>query len=501
MPSFPRSQSAGAPPPLPPLPPSLTPGRHRGQSASNPPPNLFFEQRPNYDFSYRTNNVAPSSFYTPGLQRHTQSYTAGAIRKQPPLPPPPPHKPAELRQVQSSPPPVPPKYLEKMHSLPTLPPKISLYSQSIPGPVSNQWPSEKLPQVSSTSPPDPRPGPTSNQPPPENPPQDDTPVPDGGEDKDLETAMRLSEALAKQRKQEEEDLAKALEESRISAVQPASPAPSSIGVEVVEPDSVAHWDVGPSRPSHAQSLPVHMPTQSTDSNRTSTDRTLIEGNGSYSTSPQMLAAQLSDDEAFARRIAAGDEPESVDEHKSMSQESTPHNHVRQSLYPEAVSNILGSPDRLGSASATLSPDHMPSRPESIAEPSLSRNTSVRSSSSQQSAKSDPHLLLNPATSGSQRGSSPTPRPSTADPSSVPTAWPSAEMEKRALSVMTSQSLSMVKSKSTSLLTDGAPSIHANQFVEEELLFGVCKCTVGNPCRCTYVSHQLWVSHLRRSPPY
>src|SRR5882762_387431 len=132
-PPLPRSQSADAPP-LPPLPPSLLPGGRDPRSSASSSPSDIFEHQSDHGLPHRGSDVALSqgqSFYS-GMQRHTQSYTAGVSR---PRPPPPPRKPTELQQAQSSPPPIPPKQVPSYPSLPTVPPKISLYPRSIPGPV------------------------------------------------------------------------------------------------------------------------------------------------------------------------------------------------------------------------------------------------------------------------------------------------------------------------------------------------------------------------------
>jgi hypothetical protein len=355
----------------------------------------------------------------------------------------PPRKPVELQHAQPPPPPIPPKVLDKKPSLPTLPPKIALYSQSMPSPVNNPWPPEKSPQVSN--------------------PSDD--------DKDLEIAMRLSEETANQRRREEEDLAKALEESRITSYQTFSAASSPVAVEVVVPDNVPRWNNGLPAPSPLS--PSSMPQRPFD--LSPTDRTLTESEGSTTTSPRMRAAtQLSDDEAFARRLASGHEPEPAEEQQPPSQDNV-HGPARprQSWYPDAVSSIANTPGR-SSAAPFSSTDHSLSRPETIPESSLSRENSVKSASSQQSTRTDPRSLLSPTSPTGLRGSSPVPRPATTDPSCLSAEWPSASSEKRRLSVMAFQSNTPL-SQSTTPLSDTAPSIHANQFVEQELLLGICGC--------------------------
>jgi hypothetical protein len=434
-PPFPLPQGQPTePPPLPPLPPSLTPGgRDRGKSTSNTTSNLFFEQQYDYGFPRRNSDESLNlthSFYSNGIQRHTQSFTAGAQRQQPP---PPPRKPVELQQLLSLPPPLPPKQFEEKPSypsVPTLPPKISLYSRSIPGPISFPLPPEKPPQVS-------------------------IPASDG--DKDLEMAMLLSEAAANERKQdvydqqEEEDLARALEESRISAFQTSSATSSPIAVEVIKPNNVASWDSGASTPSHVRSHPASLMPGPVDLNdRNTTDSITMDDECS---SP--LTAQLSNDETFARRI---DEPESAEEPKSSSQENV---HA-QSLYSDAVSRIVNSPGRSSSGSASV--DHPSLQLEYNLESPLSRDNSIRSASSQHSARSDPRPSS--ANPGPLHSSPPVSRPATADSSGLSAAWPSAASEKRSLSMMTP--------KSTTPLSDSAPSINANQFVEQELLLGICK---------------------------
>lgn len=271
--------------------------------------------------------------------------------------------------------------------------------------------------------------------------------------------MRLSEAAANERKQEEDDLTKALEESRISAVKSSSTTSSPVAVEVVVPDNVAHWGSGSSAPSIAQSLP-NSPMLI---DRNPMDSPLMEGEKSSTASPQALAAQFSDDEALARRLAAGNELEPADDQSSSQENAHDSARSRQQLYSGAVSNIAHTPGRPSSASATVSVDHSSSQPESTPESSLTRDNSVRSASSQQSTGSGPHTLLSP---GHLCDSSPSPRPATPDPSSLSAAWPSAAMKKRPLSMMSSQS--------TIPISDSSPSIHANQFVEKELLLGVCK---------------------------
>jgi hypothetical protein len=232
-------------------------------------------------------------------------------------------------------------------------------------------------------------------------------------------------------------------------------------VEVVVPDGVARWDSGSSAQSPLS--PLSMPLRPIDSDKNRADRNLVEGEGSTSTSTQTRAAQLSDDEAFARRLAAGSDPESPSQDNADT--PTRPQQLRQSLYSDAVSSIIDSPV-CSSSSAPLSVDHSSSRQESIPEFSLSRDNSVKSTSSQQSARSDSRPLLSPTSPALLRGSSPVSRSATTDPSSLSAAWPSAALEKRRLSVMSSQS--------TTPLTDAAPSIHANQFVEQELLLGICE---------------------------
>lgn len=451
-PPLPISRSHSAePPPLPPLPPSLTPGgRIRGQSKSTSFPDLFFEQPVDYALARQGNDEAsiqPQSLYSSGLQRHTQSFTAGVTRYNPP---PPPLKPVEL---QASPPPLPPKQIagEPPYSpLPTVPPKISLYPQSIPGPVGNPSQQEKTPLASSLQ-------------------------RDG--DRDLEMAMLLSEAEANERKQEmydqeEDDLARALEESRISVFETSSSPASPVNVEVVEPDNAVPWDVGTSTPSHTRLHPLSlMPTRPMVSDENLMGKTPVEREPS---SPQILATRLSDDEAFARRLAAGEDPESIDDHTSPSQESAQTDaQSSQSLYSDVVSNIVNAPAH----SASHSVDY--SRSESaIPEPPLSRDNSIRSTSSQKSARSGQRS--NSVNPGPLSINTPVPAQAvTAESSSLSPSWPSAASEKRSLSIMSSES--------TTPLMDGSPSIHANQFVEQELLLGVCKYKqFASDCVCAKV---------------
>lgn len=235
-----------------------------------------------------------------------------------------------------------------------------------------------------------------------------------------------------------------------------------IPLEVTPPDNPTSWAPSMPVPTHYRSLPTSpQPPYSGDS-----DVDPMDGSHWVSGSPQMLAAQVSDDEALARRLAAeGDEAQPSGEHHTSEQRvSSP----EPPLYSPAVSNALDAPSPQPTYATSVFADHSVSpRPESV---SLSRRDSVRSASSQKSVDSGGRSSLGlPSGSMSIPSTSPVIRPATADTSnlSVPSSSKSSGPG----------NLRPISSMSTLNPHDSSHGMGANHFVEKELLDGVCECIV------------------------
>ncbi|KAF7983931.1 hypothetical protein HWV62_18328 [Athelia sp. TMB] len=411
----PRSNSEGpVPPPIPPLPASLTPGRQRGRSAAASNQSSYFFEQPN------------SGFPMPRHPRHTQSFTAVTSANSPAVP----RRPWQSPQVSSSAPPIPPhpqqlSYSDPYTPRPTLPPKLSFYSQSIPGfapavpndgispegssrssyysPSPNEFPPEQL-----------RPGyhdATPRPPVPDVPPEPPRPAesePASQSEEDKEMALALAQSLQESQaetsqmtaeQREEEELARALEESRIMAGATAGVVSPPVPLEIVPPDKSPDYTTTPSTDVYKRSLPTS-PMPSSSHLGDPANGAPREDGFPFTSSPRPFESQMLDDEALARKLASGSDSTAPPESARNSPPErfafpTPHipGQSNLPLYSPAISSVVNSPETPAARlPASSHYDHPPIN-GSQAEDHLSRHNSARSAVSQSSAFSEPHSRL------------------------------------------------------------------------------------------------------------
>lgn len=539
MPSS-RSNSEGPlPPPIPPLPPSLTPGRQRGISAaSSVHSNFFFDQPSGYEF--------PTPRHPP---RHTHSYTAGVPLNSPPVP----IRPWQSPQISSAPsiPPHPNSiaFKDSYVSPPTLPPKLSFYSQSVsgfttPGFANEPFPLEGIrpfaspPSANESFPLEtpkhvhPQAMPTAPQSPSEAPKTVESNTVSHEEEEAFALAIaqsieqsKLERTQLTDEQREDEELRRVLEQSRLESQMASGTSAMSLPIAVEVPPSES-TTLGDLEPSRVRSLPTSpIPSSSHLGDNFAGEST--DSGFPFTSSPQMLQTQISDDETFARRLAAGGEDSPSDVSNSNPQEriSFPMPQIPQTpqlpLYSPTISGIAQPPAaRLHASSSTWSTEHptLP-RPESMPENSLSRDNSVRSATSQHSAVTDalsrlsvtspessaspgtrpisfavPPSISAPMTVGSDSQSRPSPTNHGLDDSSA-FSPPTRPLSSQAmLPVQTSISekprpVSMLPG-TTASPGDAIQGFSAHQFVERELLQGICEFLSVRFCGWTLIASSL-----------
>ena len=452
---MPRSLSAGpSAPPLPPLPPSLTPGgRHRGQSAGANTAGLFFEHRSDYGFPRRASDTSPlpEPLYSPPISRprYSQSYTASTLysqsQQQSALPPPPlPRKPMNLSELSSSRPPIPPKLQAGYPSPPSgLTHNVPVYTHPSAGAIKSKEES------------------SASQPP--------KPV-ELDDDNDLALALAVSASEATERSQEfsnaddeDEQLVRALEESRLlaEAPTPAHHTPS-VGLQIIPPDITSSWLPGMPMPEPSTSgIPKAMralPSSPALRPSSEAETDPVDNQSWLTSSPKNIATQLSDDEAFARRLAAGYSEQSGSNQQLSSQENDSN---EPPLYSPAVTGAANALSVNSGDSHSSATNDTPQLRESSFVSGSSLDPSRRYSDTQLASQ----VLTAPSSSGS-----PVARPATDTSNlSIPSSTMTAPGRIRTMSSMTSLSSLNVS------VSDCSSGITANPFVEKELLYGVCTC--------------------------
>ena len=364
----------------------------------------------------------------------------------PPLPPPPlPRKPMNLSELPLSRPPIPPKLQAGYSSSPSgLSQNISFYPHPLAGAIRNEA------ESSATQPPKPI-------------------KPDKDSDLALALAVSASERGQELSNADDEDkqLARALEESRLmaEASTPPIPVPSPVGSQIIPPDMTPTWVPGmpmpePSTPGVQKAIippsPVPHPFSEVEINP-------MDKQSWLTSSPKYIGTQLSDDAAFARRLAAEDSEQSRSNQQSSSQEN---GSSEPPLYTPAVSGAANASEP--QPSYALSVSSSDSRPGAANNTSLPRENSFVSASSLDTGRrsSDTQLVSQVLTvpNGSLVA-----RPATTDTSNL--SVPSSTMTTHGRMRPTSSMASL--SSLNASVSDGSSGITANPFVEKELLLGVC----------------------------
>ncbi|KAA1466309.1 hypothetical protein DENSPDRAFT_790836 [Dentipellis sp. KUC8613] len=323
------------PPVPPPIPPGLIPGNpHRASTAGGRIDGLFFIQQPT-NYSVLTNGPQrpPPARQAPPILVPLSRTERPASTQPPPLP----QKPPSFYRRNSSPvPPLPPKPFSPTSSSPSASaPRLSLYPQSIPGPIAFPHP-QTFPII-----------------------EEKSPV-SAVEDGQIERALQLSaiedDERRQQRDTQDEDLAKALEESMILNGHPtespssASFVLSSHAASAAELASLPPGALPPDLRPHTTE-PVYSHT------RDPADDSFLSLRSTHSTQSQMQ-----EDEALARRLAVEDDRRTISsEAHSHESDTAPYNNRQSSsvsLYPDTISGAHYSPQQARkSLSASSSSSH------------------------------------------------------------------------------------------------------------------------------------------------
>lgn len=439
----------------------LTPGFHNVKPGVHTA-DLFFTSPTspmNFDHVFSSGPSSPDVPYKshPYAQPNTPSLS----------PPPVPPHPYHLRRSVTSPPPIPPK-----SSLPSrLPPSIALYPHVISHPVSA---------------PITFPVPERNTLPPLLETLERIPAPPAvvdGLEIDIATSRSESGEQQKLLNQEDEDLARALKESIISAASPRCVQVSLSNQDIAGPDS---------QPSTSTSG-----VQSTESNGLVTDK--WRSRSSYS------VAQIAEDEAFARRLAEEEDEEGNNPDPAQVASSSSHTlSGNGSLYPASNHTVQLDDDAAFARKLALEEEDgytplsdgpvqtspLPSGPTE-----LPRYVDVLSSTSSTSiavggkggglALPPPDLIRSNSSSSSTSitSGSDTQSLSGRSISSAPYLHPQRRPLSSASSTrpLSSTSLAQLEEVAEDDLSPSIPR-SANQFIDADLLLGVCECLYSSKPR-------------------